>query len=219
MLLVTFIILAFASVGTISFEVLLRTNMTLTRGSLGETTTQQMQSEWRLLFQEAVSIPRYPAGVTTLSHSAKVTSLDLTWQLRVFGLVQNPLNLTLGEVVKMPKDTVYAKLQCVDSRIPVAIGSWTGVRLAYLLKVAGVSQTAVKVAFHAADGYSTDLTVQDVSKDDVIIAYKFDGRPLKEGLRLIVPGRPGYKWISYLNGIELVDYDFQGKWEHYGYPD
>jgi hypothetical protein len=38
-------------------------------------------------------------------------------------------------------------------------------------------------------------------------------------LRLVVPGRWGYKWIHHLNKIELVNYDFLGKFESQGYSD
>ena len=43
--------------------------------------------------------------------------------------------------------------------------------------------------------------------------------PLDEMLRLVVPDKWGYKWISYVTVIELVDYDFLGVWESQGYPD
>jgi DMSO/TMAO reductase YedYZ molybdopterin-dependent catalytic subunit len=55
--------------------------------------------------------------------------------------------------------------------------------------------------------------------EDVIIAYQLNDEPLQEQLRLVVPGRFGYKWISHLTMIELVNYDFKGKWESRGYSD
>jgi DMSO/TMAO reductase YedYZ molybdopterin-dependent catalytic subunit len=143
-----------------------------------------------------------------------------TGRLVIHGLVQNPQNLTINEIQAMPKTTVNAQLICVDfPASPVANGNWTGVQLAHLLQQAGVNQTAVKVAFFADDGYATDLTVQDVMNEDVIIAYELNGKSLQEGLRLVVPGRWGYKWISRLVTIELVDYDFKGTWENRGYSD
>jgi hypothetical protein len=36
---------------------------------------------------------------------------------------------------------------------------------------------------------------------------------------LVVPGKWGYKWISQLTVIELVNYDFLGRWESAGYSD
>jgi DMSO/TMAO reductase YedYZ molybdopterin-dependent catalytic subunit len=143
-----------------------------------------------------------------------------TGRLLVHGLVQNSLNITMNEIHAMPKTVVNEKLVCVDfPGAPIANGNWTGVQLAYLLQQAKVNQTAIKVAFYADDGYTTDLTIQDALNESIIIAYELNGKPLAEGLRLVVPGRWGYKWISHLATIELVDFDFKGTWENRGYPD
>lgn len=153
--------------------------------------------------------------------SSAPTSLDdKEWRLLIDGFVQHPLNLTLKELAAMPTSIVDAKLYCVDNpRTPVTQGSWTGVRLKLLLEEAGVAQEAVKVAFYASDGYTTDLTVTTAMRDDIIIAYARNGEPLTETLRLVVPGKWGYKWISELTHIELVNYDFKGTWESRGYTD
>jgi DMSO/TMAO reductase YedYZ molybdopterin-dependent catalytic subunit len=152
--------------------------------------------------------------------AAPISLDDKEWRLLIDGFVQHPLNLTLEELVAMPKSIVDAKLYCVDNpTTPVAQGSWTGVRLELLLEEAGVAQEAVKVAFYASDGYTTDLTVTTAMRDDIIIAYARNGEPLPETLRLVVPGKWGYKWISELTHIELVNYDFKGKWESRGYTD
>ena len=136
------------------------------------------------------------------------------------GLVESPLDLTLEDLRAMDKTTEYVELYCVDyPTVPVEKGDWTGVRLGLLLEEAGVSPQAVKVAFYDDYGYSTDLTVTTAMREDVILAYERDGMPLSEGLRLVLPGKWGYKWISGLTHIELVDYDFTGVWESRGYSD
>jgi DMSO/TMAO reductase YedYZ molybdopterin-dependent catalytic subunit len=140
--------------------------------------------------------------------------------LIIDGLVDSPLNLTLDDLSAMPKTTEYVELYCVDyPTVPVEKGDWTGVRLGLLLEQAGASSEAVKIAFYADDGYSTDLTIPMAMREDIILAYERDGMPLSEGLRLVVPGKWGYKWISGLTHIELVDYDFTGVWETRGYSD
>ncbi len=140
-------------------------------------------------------------------------------RLIVTGLVNNPLNLSWAELGAMPKTTVNATLVCVDAPNTVLMdGNWTGVKLRTLLEKAEVSAAAIKVSFHAADGYSTDLTVETAMRDDIILAYEKDGT-LFYNLRLVVPGKWGYKWISQLTVIELVDYNFLGRWESAGYSD
>jgi DMSO/TMAO reductase YedYZ molybdopterin-dependent catalytic subunit len=148
------------------------------------------------------------------------SGVEAEWTLVVDGLVQSPLSLTFDDLLAMPTSTVYAKLYCVDwPSTPIAEGNWTGVRLGLILEEAGVSTLAVKVALYADDGFSTDLTVTTAMRDDIILAYERDGEPLAENLRLVVPGKWGYKWIRGLTHIELVNYDFKGFYESMGYSD
>ncbi len=164
-------------------------------------------------------------GLGTASYAFLINNNQTSTQgteprLLVQGLVQHPLNLTLDEIKTLPSTAVNAPLICVGNpTTPIGGGNWTGVTLAYLLLEAGVKETAVKVAFYASDGYTTDLTVQGAQSENIIVAYQLNGARLKENLRLVVPGRFGYKWISNLVKIELVDYDFKGKWETSGYSD
>jgi DMSO/TMAO reductase YedYZ molybdopterin-dependent catalytic subunit len=155
-----------------------------------------------------------------LKPTAHAESNDAEGQLTITGLVEHPLNLSLTELAAMPQTTVNAAIICVDyPGNVVAEGNWVGVSLWLLLETAGVSPNAVKLAFYASDGYSTDLPLETAGRADVILAYEKDGVPLSEGLRLVVPGKWGYKWISQVASIELVDYDFKGFWESRGYSD
>jgi hypothetical protein len=148
------------------------------------------------------------------------SSVQSEWTLVVDGLVQSPLSLAFDDLLAMPTSTVYAKLYCVDlPSTPLAEGNWTGVRLGPILEEAGVSPLAVKVAFYADDGFTTDLTVTTAMRDDIILAYARDGEPLSENVRLVVPCKWGYKWISGPTHIELVDYDFLGTYESFGLSD
>lgn len=118
----------------------------------------------------------------------------------------------------MPKTTVEAALICVDLPASGVTANWTGVKLQTVLEQAQPSQDAIKVAFYAADGYSTDLPVQTAMRDDILLSYEKDGVSLND-LRLVVPGKWGYKWISQITRIELVNTNFLGYWESAGYSD
>jgi hypothetical protein len=161
-------------------------------------------------------ISTFTATATGTAKAA--TSTD--WGLVINGLVQHPLNLTIDDLKAMPQTTEEATIFCVDfpNQI-VTTGIWTGVTLVALLQQAGVQPSAVKVAFFATDQYATDLNLVSALDPAVIVAYAKDGAPLSETLRLVVPGRWGYKWISQLTTITLMDYDFKGKWESQGYSD
>ncbi len=155
----------------------------------------------------------------SVAADTETTSADAEWLLSVTGLVENPLNLNWTELTAMPTTTVNAAIICVDfPNNIVTEGNWTGVKLQTLLEAAKPSEDAIKVAFYADGAYSTDLTVETAMRDDVIVAYEKDGGAL-DNLRLVVPGKWGYKWIHHLIRVELVDYDFLGYWEGAGYPD
>jgi DMSO/TMAO reductase YedYZ molybdopterin-dependent catalytic subunit len=150
----------------------------------------------------------------TQAQTSNTTALTIT------GLVQNPLSLTLNDIEAMPQTTEYAILICVSApTIPLERGNWTGVQLSYLLQQANVSSDAVKVAMFAPDGFEADLTVQMATQDsDILVAYQLNNISLK-GLQLVVPNNYGYKWISDLTQIQLVNYNFLGTEESAGYPD
>lgn len=179
----------------------------------------------RLVILSCVSISII-LGVFLLSNALGLLHFPLAnqqtsqWRLVVDGLVRQPLNLTFDELVKMPLETVNAQLYCVGNpTTPLVEGNWSGVRLGLLLETAGVSGKAIKVAFYASDGYKTDLTISQALNDNIIVAFRRDDSLLSERLRLVVPGKWGYKWISGLTHIQLVDYDFLGTWESRGYSD
>jgi len=155
-----------------------------------------------------------------LTPTVRAEPINVDWQLSIIGLVNQPLNLSLTDIAAMPKTSVYATIYCVDfPNSVVTEGNWTGVNLWFLLETAGVSSDAVKVAFFASDGFSTDLPIETAMREDIILAYEKDGAGLSEKLRLVVPGKWGYKWINQVTSIEVVDYDFRGFWESRGYSD
>lgn len=142
------------------------------------------------------------------------------WQLTVTGFVENPLNLSWAELVALPQTIVNAELICVDFPDYVVMsGNWTGVKLGLLLETAGISSQALKVGFFATDGFSTDLPIETAMRDDIILAYKLNGEPLDGVLRLVVPGKWGYKWIHHVGSIILFSDDFLGHYESRGFSD
>lgn len=94
---------------------------------------------------------------------------------------------------------------------------WTGVPLKVVLEKAGIKENVIKVIFYCEDGYSTAIKIEEALKDDAILAYKMNGKPLapEHGypLRVVVPGKYGMKWAKWINKIELTDKDYKGYWE------
>ena len=181
------------------------------------------------MFGSSVNIPaRYVAVLAVIiivgvvgSRGVSFASGDYgTSGVTIDGLVDRELSLSHEEIWEMPRTIVNAELYCVATPYLSRIGGeWTGVKLGYLLDQAGVKDGAIKVAFYAADGFTTDLDVETAYRDDIILAYERNGEMLDENLWMVVPGKWGYKWIKWIERIELVDYDFLGYYESSGYSD
>jgi DMSO/TMAO reductase YedYZ molybdopterin-dependent catalytic subunit len=90
-----------------------------------------------------------------------------------------------------------------------------------VLDRAGVRPQATHALVHAEEGYTTNLPLDVLIDDDVMLADTYDGRPLdpEHGfpLRLLVPKRYFWKSAKWVRAIELLDHDEPGFWERYGY--
>ena len=104
------------------------------------------------------------------------------WSLAVGGLVDKPLKLSLTDLQALSGITEYVTLECVSNDVGgglMSTGSFTGVRLADLLTMAGARATGTWVAFTAVDGYTESIPVSLVQASPAImVAYDLDGAPL-----------------------------------------
>jgi DMSO/TMAO reductase YedYZ molybdopterin-dependent catalytic subunit len=143
------------------------------------------------------------------------------YRLRISGLVNNPLELTYAQVLKdYPTVEKVITLYCVEGWQVKAL--WTGIPLPDILAQAGVKPGAKVVIFRSADGYSTSIPLDYVMDHKLMLAYKINGvtLPPERGypFELVAEGKWGYKWIKWVNSIELsADVNFHGFWESRGY--
>lgn len=140
-------------------------------------------------------------GVEVSDATNDAAASDSEWRLLVDGAVYQPLNLTLSEVVAMPRTTVNADLYCYSSL--VSAGNWVGVRLALILEEAELHNGTNSVTLFASDGYATFLDISTAMREDVILAYELNGQPLPEVLRLVLPWANGDKWIAMITHINV----------------
>lgn len=142
-----------------------------------------------------------------------------TYRLSVSGLVKTPLNLKYGEVLSLPRVKRVVTLHCVEGWSERLL--FEGVRLADLFAGSGVGGSVKTVVFHAADGYSSSLSYDDVKKNDVMLAFRINGRTLDERrgfpFQVVAYSKYGYKWVRWVTGIELTDKPHKGYWEKRGY--
>ena len=152
------------------------------------------------------------------------------WRLKLHGLVDKPLELSLGDLERMPQVTVEAVLQCAgngrglfDPKVPGvqwrwgAMGNseWTGVRLRDVLALAGPKQEAAFLQMQGAEKpamTTTPLFIRAIPLEkalhpDTLIALRQNGRPLapNRGLpaRVVVPGWVGDDWVRFISDLEV----------------
>lgn len=158
-----------------------------------------------------------------------------TWTLTIDGLVDKPMTLTI-EDLKKNFEVVEQQLvvECGGNGRAffeppakgnqwtygaVACSNWTGVRLADVLKAAGVKDGAVYTAHYGADKHlsgkegklpiSRGLPIEKAMGSENLIAFAQNGQPLHPmngaPLRLVVPGWPGSCSQKWLNRIQVRD--------------
>ncbi|MEU6986637.1 molybdopterin-dependent oxidoreductase [Streptomyces sp. NPDC046324] len=144
------------------------------------------------------------------------------WRLRVHGTgVRRELSLTLPELMSRTVVERDITLACVSNEVGgdlVGNARWLGVRLADLLREAGVRPPseggpADQLVARSVDGMTLGTPVADVMDGrDALLAFGMNGEPLPLDhgfpVRMIVPGLYGYvsacKWIE---SIELTTFD------------
>jgi DMSO/TMAO reductase YedYZ molybdopterin-dependent catalytic subunit len=142
------------------------------------------------------------------------------WDFRVFGGVEAPRRWSHEELRALPARTVTTDIHCVTawSKLDTV---WEGVPVAPLLDELGVREGITHVVAHSEEGYTANVPLEALRADDVLLAYRFDGRELEPEhggpLRLLVPSLYLWKSAKWLRGLELLDHDEPGFWELRGY--
>jgi DMSO/TMAO reductase YedYZ molybdopterin-dependent catalytic subunit len=143
-----------------------------------------------------------------------------TWSLSIDGLVDQPFALRWEQLMAYDQVTLTTDIHCV-TRWSKLDTTWTGVRVRDLLERAGVQPEGKFVLAHCDGGYTTNMPLELLYDDDVLVAHTYDGRPLSPDhgapLRLLVPKRYFWKSAKFLRRLEILPEDRQGFWELNGY--
>jgi len=170
--------------------------------------------------------PRLPPGQVRTDkwpvlHYGAVPHIDLaTWDFRVYGLVETPVRWNYAEFLELPQVQVKSDIHCV-TRWSRFDNLWQGVSFTELMRHVKVKAEARHAVIHAEQGFTANLPLAELEQDDVLFAYRHDGRDLtpEHGwpLRLVVPRRYFWKSAKWVRGVELVAEDRPGFWEQNGY--
>jgi len=168
-------------------------------------------------FTEADISPVFKANGSinpkTPEYLAMLANNFADWRLRVAGLVDKPLELTMAQLRAMPSRTQITRHDCVEGWS--CIGKWKGVPLAHVLDLAGVRPEARYVLFRCADSLDNDhrryyesVYVTEARHPQTILAYELNNQvldvPHGAPLRVRLERKLGYKQAKYLVGVELV---------------
>ena len=142
------------------------------------------------------------------------------WSFRCWGLVEEEVRFTWGEFQALPRVEVHCDIHCVTrwSRLDNRFG---GVSIRELMKRVRPLPEARAVLVHAEAGYTTNLTLEELVDDDVLLAVSHDGQELTPDhggpVRLVVPKLYFWKSAKWLRGFEFLDFNAPGFWEVNGY--
>ena len=161
-----------------------------------------------------------------------------TYRLRVSGLIDQAIALSLDELRALPSTELVFGFECSGNRGPVnglsSNGRWTGVRLRTVLDRAGVHQDAREFVFFGADHgveevefrgqtypvdqqFGRSLPRDTALSQGPILAYALNGEPLTphQGfpLRLLIPGWYGVANVKYLSEIHVQEDQYLGKFQ------
>ncbi|WP_424768754.1 sulfite oxidase-like oxidoreductase [Paenibacillus sp. sgz302251] len=154
-------------------------------------------------------------------HEGEVPQYDLgSWSLRVFGEVEQERTFSYEELMALPQTKMVRDIHCV-TRWSKLDTEWEGVKFTDLFPLLGAKPDAKYVMIHADEDYDTNLPLEDVLHEDVMLAHRFNGEPLtdKHGwpLRLVVPHLYFWKSAKWIRGIEFMKEDRPGFWERNGF--
>lgn len=158
--------------------------------------------------------------------------------LKVSGLVDRPLTLSLDDLRKMGSTEFVAGFECSGNRGPLqglsSNARWTGIQLKTVLDKAGVKPQAREFVFFGADRgeeevewrtqkfkveqqFGRALNREKALSSDPMLVWALNGEPLTlhQGLplRLLVPGWYGVNNVKWLSEIHAQEETYLGKFQ------
>lgn len=142
------------------------------------------------------------------------------WALELAGACDHPQTLDWAAFQALPQINDTSDFHCVTTWSKLDV-PWRGVRLSDLAALAGVHDNAAHVLCHAYDGYTTNLSLAEALKPDVLLVHTVYGEPLpiEHGgpVRVITPQLYAWKGAKWISKLEFLVEDRKGFWEERGY--
>jgi DMSO/TMAO reductase YedYZ molybdopterin-dependent catalytic subunit len=154
-------------------------------------------------------------------HYGSTPRVDLKdWCLGVWGLVEEAREWTWEEFMELPRQRQICDIHCV-TRWSKLETTWEGVSFREIVRRVRPKPEARFVMEHAYDGYTTNMALEELLNDDVLLAFSYDDGPLEPEhggpLRVLVPKLYFWKSAKWLRGLEFMAKNKPGFWEMYDY--
>jgi DMSO/TMAO reductase YedYZ molybdopterin-dependent catalytic subunit len=173
-------------------------------------------------------MPQTPVG-QTLTNKWPVLDLgyhpdiDLkNWRLRIDGEVENPVILTWEQFMDLPQTQDVSDFHCVTTWSKLDM-PWQGVKFIDLAALVVPKLTASHVLCYGYDTYTTNLSLEEALKEDVLLAHTVYDEPLPKEhggpVRMITPQLYAWKGSKWIKRIEFLAANKRGFWEERGYSD
>jgi DMSO/TMAO reductase YedYZ molybdopterin-dependent catalytic subunit len=179
-----------------------------------------------------------PDKFATTQHYGHPTVDAATFKLKISGLVDKPLQLSIDDLKKMGATELVAGFECSGNRGPIqglcGNGKWTGVPLKKVLDAAGVKASAREFVFFGADKgeeevewrtqkfkidvpFGRSLNREKALSGEPFLAWALNGQPLSKHqgapLRLLVPGWYGVANVKWLSQVHIQEDAYLGKYQ------
>jgi len=199
----------------------------LLSGTVGKISEPLNLKVGELLLKPQTPVPEFPISaiqpdallVNTYGFTPKID--PLTFRLTIDGEVNQPIQLSMADIQKLPLTSMVIRHVCVEGW--AAIVQWGGVRLRDLLNLVQPKSQARYVYFQSADHYYESWDIASVLHPQTLLAYQKNGQPLSivngAPLRLAAPIKLGYKQSKWVTRITLASNlnSKKGYWVDQGY--
>jgi methionine sulfoxide reductase catalytic subunit len=129
------------------------------------------------------------------------------YRLKVNGLVEKPLELSMDELRELPQVSQNSRMKCVQCWSSRA--TWGGFRFEPFLDRVKPKKTARAVRFDCADKWYEYMSMEEMLSPRVLLTLDLDGKPLADDhgapLRLLDPSKYGYKSAKLILSLTFVE--------------
>jgi DMSO/TMAO reductase YedYZ molybdopterin-dependent catalytic subunit len=159
-----------------------------------------------------------------------------TWRLDIRGRIANPRSYSLDELKKRGRAERTCAFECGGNRgagiLNRMVGNarWTGTSLKGLIDEAKPLADAREVISWGADegeetirnekyrqNFARSMTLDELARSEAIVAWEMNGQPLTADhgfpVRVVVPGWYGVQNVKWLNGLEVSNERFMGRFQ------